>query len=316
MNIVNTSLSKGIMPSSFKTAIVTPLLKKHGLDREFKNYRPVSNLAYVSKLIEKTVTSQINKHCEKHGLDEPLQSAYRKNHSTESALLKVHNDIMMMKDKGMVILLTLLDLSAAFDTVNHDTLIERLQKDYGICDSAITWFTSYLRNRDQKVIIGDAFSRTVALETGVPQGSGGGPGAYTRYTRNLGTLIRELMLLFHLFADDSQLYKSVDPRSRVSQMHGREQIENGIEEIGKWMNRNKLKLNKDKTEFIMIGTSQQLQKMQYSSITVAGEAIEGKESVRNLGCFFDNDMKMNIHVQHILKCGYFQLRQLSVLENR
>ena len=139
---------------------------------------------------------------------------------------------------------------------NHDTLIERLQSEYGVCDSAIAWFNSYLRNRDQKVIIGDAFSGAVSLETGVPQGSGGGPGAYTRYTRNLGTLIRELMLLFHLFADDTQLYQSVDPKSKDSQIRGRDQIENGIGEIGKWMNRNKLKLNKEKTEFIMIGSTQ------------------------------------------------------------
>ena len=310
MKIVNRSISSGVMPRVFKSAIVTPILKKSGLERELKNYRPVSNLAYISKLIEKTVTSQINQHCEKHNLDEPLQSAYRKYHSTESALLKVHNDMLMMKDQGKVVLLTLLDLSAAFDTVNHDILITRLQRDYGVSGSAIKWFNSYLRNRDQKVMIGDVFSDAVALETGVPQGSGGGPGAYTRYTRNLGTIIRNLMLLFHLFADDTQLYRSVDPNSKSSQISAREQIENGIGTIGKWMNQNKLKLNKDKTEFIMIGSSQQLRKMQYSSIEVAGEVIEGKGSVRNLGSHFDNEMKMHIHVQHVLKCGYYQLRQL------
>ena len=313
MDIVNRSLTTGYMPELFKSAIVTPLLKKTGLDRELKNYRPVSNLAYVSKLIEKTVTTQINYHCEKHGLDESLQSAYRKHHSTESALLKVHNDIMMMKDKGKVILLALLDLSAAFDTVNHDILIERLQRDYGISDTAAKWFNSYLRDRDQKVVIGDAFSGAVALETGVPQGSGGGPGAYTRYTRNLGTIIRDLMLLFHLFADDTQLYQSVDPGSIISQNNGRERMENGISEIGNWMNRNRLKLNKEKTEFLMIGTSQQLRKMQYSSIRVAGDVIECKSSVRNLGSFFDNEMKMHTHVHYILKCGYYQLRQLNVI---
>ena len=146
-----------------------------------------------------------------------------------------------------------------------------------------------------------------------PQGVGRWPGAYTRYTRSLGALIRDLMLLFHLFADDSQLYRSLDPCSISSQIHAREQIENGIVEIGKWMNRNKLKLNKEKTEFIMIGSAQQLRKMQYSSITVAGDVIESRSNVRNLGCFFDNEMKMHIHVHYILKCGYYQLRQLYIL---
>ena len=173
----------------------------------------MSNLAFVSKLIERTVTDQINVHCEIHELDEPLQSAYRQYHCTESALLKVHNDIMRLKDQGRVGLLALLDLSAAFDTVNHDILIQRLQQDYGITDTAIAWFNSHLRERDQRVKIGDSISDPVLLDIGVPQGSGSGPGAYTRYTRNFGALIRALLLLLHLFADYAQLFQSVNPNS-------------------------------------------------------------------------------------------------------
>ena len=117
-------MAQGYMPKMFKSAVVTPLLKKPGLDRELKKYRPVSNLAFVSKLIERTVTDQINVHCEVHELDEPLQSAFRQYHCTESAHLKVHNDIMMLKDQGRVVLLA------------HDILIHRLQQDYGITDAA------------------------------------------------------------------------------------------------------------------------------------------------------------------------------------
>ena len=199
-----------------------------------------------------------------------------------------------------MVLLALLDLSAAFDTVNHDILIQRLQQDYGITDTTIAWFNSYLRERDQRVKIGDSMSDPVLLDFGVPQGSGSGPGAYTRYTRNLGALIRELLLLFHLFADDAQLFQSVNPNSAQNQLEVREQMQNGIYEIGKWMNRNRLKLNQDKTEFIMIGSAQQLKKMIYTSITVSGEEIESKNSVRNLGCLFDAEMKMHAHVHNIL----------------
>ena len=121
------------------------------------------------------------------------------------------------------------------------------------------------------------------------------------------------MTHYHFFADDSQLYKGINPNSITDQLEGRKQLENGIELVGRWMNKNKLKLNKSKTEFIMIGTKSQLQKMSFAEINISGENIQNKEHVRNLGCIFDNELKMKNHVHHILKSGYYQLRQLRVI---
>ena len=119
-NIVNYSLQEGSFPSCFKTAHVTPLLKKAGLDKNIlKNYRPVSNLSYISKLIEKAVAKQINEHIAHEGISNENQSAYRAFHSTETALLKIQNDIATSMDKGAAVGLVLLDLSAAFDTIDH-----------------------------------------------------------------------------------------------------------------------------------------------------------------------------------------------------
>ena len=111
----------------FKQALVTPLIKKKTLCRnEFKNYRPISNLSFLSKILEKFVAKRLNAHIEEHLLSNHVQSAYKRFHSTETALLKIHNDIICNMDNGKVTALTLLDLSAAFDTIDNATLLERL----------------------------------------------------------------------------------------------------------------------------------------------------------------------------------------------
>ena len=131
--IINVSLSSSIVPPSFKDAIVNPLLKKLDIDQnQFNNYRPVSNLSFLSKILEKVVFSQLMEHIIKNNLRQKFQSAYRMFHSTETALLRVFNDLINALDNGNVCVLTLLDLSAAFDTIDHDILLSRLETSFGI----------------------------------------------------------------------------------------------------------------------------------------------------------------------------------------
>ena len=142
--IVNMSLDS-VFPPSLKNSIVTPLLKKPSLVPELlKNYRPVSNLTFISKTIERVVANQLNGHLLTNNLHKAHQSAYKRFHSTETALLKVHNDILVALDERQAVFLLLLDLSAAFDTVNHSTLLSRLQLRYGITGQALFWLKSYL----------------------------------------------------------------------------------------------------------------------------------------------------------------------------
>ena len=132
VSIVNLSLSEGCFPSHFKSAIVSPLLKKPTLSRDdMKNYRPVSNLSFLSKILEKVVASCLNSHINSSHTSNDYQSAYRKFHSTETALLKIHNDILSSMDDCRVTALTLLDLSAAFDTADHTILLKRRQLVWG-----------------------------------------------------------------------------------------------------------------------------------------------------------------------------------------
>ncbi len=129
--IINISLQIGDMPKVLKKAIITPLIKKLGIELINRNYRPVSNLAFLSKLIERTVAIQLMNHLSEN-LTDSFQSAYRKGHSTETALLKVQNDILMEMDKDNAVLLVLLELSAVFDTIDQEILLKRLSTRCGI----------------------------------------------------------------------------------------------------------------------------------------------------------------------------------------
>ena len=141
--------------------------------------------------MEKVVCNQIKDHLKTHGLQEPLQSAYRELHSTETALLRVRTNILKAMDDNKVVAVILLDLSAAFDTVDHALLLNRLHHTYGICDTALTWISSYLQNRSFRVCVGDATSSIHKLHFGIPQGSVVGPLFFVLYICCLGAIIRK-----------------------------------------------------------------------------------------------------------------------------
>ena len=170
--IVNKSLQSGQMPHHLKRAIVKPIIKKSTLDPEnMKHYRPVSNLAYIGKIIEKVVVAQLDAHLTDNDLHEPLQSAYRTGHSTETALLKVSNDILLALDKRQCVYLVLLDLSAAFDTIDHTVFLSRVEKENGVTADALGWMSSYLSGRQQCVSINSTLSDNIDLLFGFIQGS-------------------------------------------------------------------------------------------------------------------------------------------------
>ena len=174
------------MPGILKQAILKPLLKNPFLDSNyFKNYRPISNLRFISKTIEKCVAKQLIQYLDINDLGETFKSAYKRNHSTETALLRVHNDIAMAIDQHNSVILVLLDLSVAFDTVDHDILLSRLSNRFGITGTVLEWFRSYLSDRTHFVQVNGACSASHVLEFGVPQGSVLGPLLYIQCTHPL-----------------------------------------------------------------------------------------------------------------------------------
>ena len=166
--IMNNSLQNGKFPDKLKNAAVWPLLKKANLPLEDKNYRPVSNLNYIGKLIKRAACDQIVEFASQTGNIKRNQSAYRVGHSTESALLKVKSDLLHAMDNQEVTCLVLLDLSVAFDTVDHDLLLNRLHLRYGFDETILNWISSYLRSRTQQVLIGDNIFKPITIKMWCP----------------------------------------------------------------------------------------------------------------------------------------------------
>ncbi|MCP3849467.1 MAG: reverse transcriptase family protein, partial [Gammaproteobacteria bacterium] len=249
-HIVNLSLTSGSVPSIYKMAVVKPLLKKPSLDQNnLKSYRPVSNLPFLSKILEKVVLQQLLEYLNLHNLLPSSQSAYRPAHSTETLLLKITNDILCALDDGNVSVLTLLDLSAAFDTIDHALLLNRLHSLYGISGAALAWFKSYLFERFQSVTLSNDMSQQSPLSFGVPQGSVLGPVLFVLYTKPLTFLTASHSVSSQSFADDTQLQNSCPP----SELHDNIQtVQSCILDVKTWMVQNKLKLNDEKTEVLLL----------------------------------------------------------------
>ena len=309
--LINNSLLSGFFPDSFKTAVVKPLLKKSSLDPNvLKNYRPVSNLSFLSKVLEKVILKQLFEYLNTHSLLSPNQSAYRPSHSTETALLKVTNDIRTALDKGDITFLTLLDLSAAFDTIDHSLLFHILSHTYGISGTALSWIQSYLTNRSQSVTIINLSSSPSRLSFGVPQGSVLGPILFIMYTQPLHSLIQSHSISDQSYADDTQLYKSCKPKDTSQTLQSMQKC---IADVKSWMTQHRLKLNDDKTEALLIHTSRSFSSstQKPTSILVCASSIPFSSSAQNLGFILSDDMTMDAHISHMCRSAYIALRQIS-----
>uniref|UniRef100_A0A3B3HJ88 Reverse transcriptase domain-containing protein n=1 Tax=Oryzias latipes TaxID=8090 RepID=A0A3B3HJ88_ORYLA len=187
LTMINTSLETGYMPQSFKYAVVIPLLKKPSLDPSIlANYRPISNLPFISKILERVVVKQLYRHLQDSSHFEDFQSGFRPHQSTKTALVRVSNDLFLASEKGLLSILVLLNLSAAFDTIDQGILLHRLEHDIMMRGSALQWFKSYLSDRYQFVNVNGQSSQCTRFNYGVPQGSVLGPILFTLYMLTLG----------------------------------------------------------------------------------------------------------------------------------
>ena len=236
VDFINLCLAQGTVPQKFKQALVRPLIKTHSLNsNELKNYRPVSNLTHVSKLLESVVAHRLNSHMQEYGLHEPLQSTYRPGHSTETALLRVHNDILTNMDGQSVTMLIMLDLSAAFDTIDHRVLLDRMESTIGVTGVPFTWFASYLSQRSQSVQINQVVSMLSILLFSVQQGSVLRPLLFLIYILHLGVIIRSFSFELHIYADDTQIYFSIKPTTATESI---KMVEDCLSSVHQWMTSN------------------------------------------------------------------------------
>ena len=307
----NKSLQEGRLPSSQRHAIITPIIKKSGLDAgDVLNYRPISNLTYISKLVERMVNQQVVAYLDENRLLPKLQSGFRARHSTETALLKVLSDILLSADQQQVTLLVLLDMSAAFDTVDHAILLQRLESSFGVSGGVLSWLSSFLDGRTQRVHLLDSTSSVESVRSGVPQGSILGPLLFLLYTADIPLIASDFGLNVHCYADDGQLYISSKAGAAESSI---ELVTSCINQLDRWMSSNRLKLNSDKTQLIWLGSRQQLLKVNPDSILLGDATVRFQSSVVNLGVVLDSNLSMRDHVSRLCRTSYYQLRQLRVI---
>ena len=254
---------------------------------------------------------QLSDHMRLNDLSETYQSAYRPGHSTETALLRVSNDILQAIDSGKAVCLVLLDLSAAFDTIDHQTLLTLMHDNLGIRGTVLKWFSSYLSHRLQLVKLNGTKSKPAELHYGVPQGSVLGPFLFCVYMLPLSCIIREHGMDLHVYADDTQLYCSFNVKSAEEATSAVQRIEQCVHDIQAWMTRVRLKLNEDKTEFLMISSpSYNVPQLTFK----AGQnTIASSHSCRNLGVIFYSRLNMKLHISNVCKASFFHLRSIGAV---
>ena len=196
----------------------------------------MSNLSFLSKVLERIVLSQLNEHLNHSNLLSPLQSAYRPNHNTETALLRIVNYLLTAVDNNKICILTLLDLSAAFNTKDHQILLTQIQHSFGMSGSALSWFLSYLCNRTHAVTINSLQSQHTTLHYGVPQGSVLGPVLFILYTQPLFNLVSKQAVNHHAFADDNHQPYKISTLDTIHQSI--ETLQNSTTDVKSWMTAN------------------------------------------------------------------------------
>lgn len=306
-HIINHSLSQGVVPSKWKKSIVLPVPKVTKAI-EMKQLRPINILPTMSKILEKIVKEEITDHLQINNTLPLVQSGFRKYHSTNTALMKITNDITRGMDNSQVTYLILLDFSKAFDVINHNLLLAKL-KYYGFNLTLIKWFSNYLENRTQCVKLNNDISEEKGVYAGVPQGSILGPILFTIFTAELPNILRHNWKI-HLYADDTQLYKSCTP-SEVNDTIT--ELNENLNIISAWSDNNGLKLNASKTVATCVGSKVLLNKTksnQTVEIVLNDSVINISTEVKNLGIIIDQNLNFENHVMKKLGVCYFKFKSL------
>ncbi|MEL7308753.1 MAG: reverse transcriptase family protein, partial [Pseudomonadota bacterium] len=298
-------LTLGLFPVSEKRAIITPVIKKESLDKDdLMNYRPVSQLTFLSKFIERVISNRVDAFLSAHSLLPPFQSAYRKFHSTETLLVHLCNELSVARGKRMVSCLISLDLSAAFDTVDHTLLLDRLFHSFGFSGTVLQLFSSYLSGRSNFVSVDSSSSELFSLPFGVPQGSVLGPRLYSLYVAPVSSIINSYNISHHVYADDTCIFVSFSSTMSDSTASN---VEHCLIHLCDWFNCNFLKLNPTKTNILLFNTDKIDAPL---NINVLGHSPSVTNSLKYLGVLFDDSLMFDKHVITVCKSAFIFLRSL------
>ena len=302
--IVNLSLKTGDVPNQWTVSKVTPLFKK-GNREEMGNYRPISLMSVLAKVMEKIVFEQTYEYVTSKNILTENQSGFRPHHSTYTAVLNTTEDALKNIDEGLLTGMVMLDLKKAFDSIVHKILLDKMHL-IGIRGTAHKWFKSYLSSRSQYVYMNGVRSEYAAVECGIPQGSVLGPLLFSIYINDLGNVIKKSKL--SLYADDTCMYYSSKNVSEIKTV-----MEDDLREVSRWLASNKLKLNLAKCEFLLVGSRNRIKKVsKTTSISLNGECIKRVNNTKYLGIVIDEYLDWGAHIKHmkskIAKCVYLLKR--------
>ena len=287
--IINASLRQGRVPDDWKSARVILLFKK-GKTENLDNYRPISILLTVSKLLERAVHKQVGDYLREHNILSPYQCGFRKHHSTEFSALSLADTIRRNIEQGQLTGAVFIDFQKAFDRIDHHLLLNKLPA-LGIENQEYAWFESYLHQRT--VSYQGVFSEPEFIATGVRQGSILGPMLFVMYVNDLANVVCNCSIL--MYADDTVLFFA-NPDISVIQ----EKLNDDLSLMGTWLRDNCLFLNTSKTESMVFGTHARLARVCEFNITINGCPIKRVTKFRYLGILFDECITWKTHVQSIL----------------
>ena len=304
--IVNRSFQCGEFPQAEKFAYIKPVVKGKCDPDDFNSYRPLYNTSFTSKILESESFDQLMGKLKNFACFPKFQSAYREFHSVETAMCRVYNQLIKTKCSGKCTLLVLLDLSAAFDTVDHEILLNDLRL-LGLDGNVLSWYRSYLTNRKFKVVIDQVTSDPGFMRTGVPQGSILGPVLFIIYIMELQYLLEGMNVSFHFYADDTQIFFEIADLGQAQR-----RITEVLEVVKLWMKGRRLKLNTGKTEFILIGQK----KCSYGvagvrGMDIGGTVFEFSDAVRSLGILVDKNLDMHDQLKNVKRKAIGNLINIS-----
>ena len=303
-HIVNCCLEQKVFPDCWKFAAVVPIAKVNN-PTEYKDLRPISILPTLSKILERVMESQLRMHVSKFSILPENQSGFRPDHSCETALLEVTDNILEGLDTGNFTVLTLLDFSKAFDTLSHSMLCAILTH-VGISEESLTLLRSFLKDRIQSVRVAGVLSDTLSVTCGVPQGSILGPLLFSIYTSQLATVIKYCKI--HLYADDTQVYHTFKSTDIV---RGVDEINSDLSGLIAAATDHCLTINPRKSSVMVFGSSRlRGEHIDRIIIKINNDVLPVVENFKNLGLLLDTNLKYKLHVHNLIRVAYFNLKML------